>query len=143
MMTSLRPVKDIGSSTCVPYISLPTVITNGTKQHLPSWLERQYNSKKLRRRLKLASGLAILHRGVLIAKSLLRDLGSTSGPYCTNCQSGRFSQIQSHSPLQNRMLQHGTNISKSEIIIKWSVFPGTVTYVYCAAFTSAYIHVYV
>ena len=30
----------------------------------------------------------------------------------------------------NSVLQRGTNISKSEIITKWSVFPGTVTYIY-------------
>ena len=30
----------------------------------------------------------------------------------------------------NSALQRDTNISKSEIITKWSVFPGTVTYDY-------------
>ena len=40
------------------------------------------------------------------------------------------------SPL-NSALQRGTNISKSEIITRWSVFPGTVTYIVFANGTKA------
>ena len=40
------------------YISPPTVIANFTKEHLPSSLERRYGPEKLRRKLKLAGGLA-------------------------------------------------------------------------------------
>ena len=42
---------------------------------------------------------AVLHRGMLIVKSLLHDLGSALGPYCTKC-----------------------------ILTQWLVFPDPVTY---------------
>ena len=85
IVTSRMPVIRYRLEPRALYISPPTVIANFTKERLSSSLERRYGPENLRRRLKLACGLAKIHRGMLIAKSLLRDLYNALGPYCTNC----------------------------------------------------------
>ena len=49
-----RTMQDIGSSTRALYISPPTMITNGTKERLPSLLESRHGPKNLGREPKLA-----------------------------------------------------------------------------------------
>ena len=58
-----------------------------------SSLERQYGLEKLRRRLKLAWGVAKMPYYIeeCLLKSLLCDFCSALGPYCTNCIGAKWS----------------------------------------------------
>ena len=66
---------------CYKKCDLPTVIANGTKERMPS-LRPEKTWEKAKTIVRVSYD-AILHRGMLIAMSLLHDLGSALGLFCT------------------------------------------------------------
>ena len=95
---SQRTSHKIQASAHVRIFLRPTVIVNGTKECLSFSLERRYDPKKLRRRLKPARGLdkLLYYIKVCLLRSPPCDLGNAI-LYLRGC----FSQAQSHASINS------------------------------------------